>query len=79
MFIVIIILVGYVLPGILSWRYLHIAHSKGGVYEALDLCIDDVLSTIVPIFNIIGSLLWVAAYPKKKSKKRFDKFFKIKK
>lgn len=60
------------------WLYIHIAHSKGGIYEVLDTYLDYFFICFMPIINTIGCIyFWIFYSPKRNSKFNCNKFFKI--
>lgn len=80
MIYVILILV-YVASAIMQWRYVHFAHSKGGIWENVIPQKIDVFTVLCPLINTILALDgWLTRYPIKKTCP-FDylKFFNVKK
>lgn len=77
---ILIILVGYILPAYVNWRYMHIAHSKGGIWFGDELDFSDIIFVLFPFVNIASMLLlWGSEHPSKSHKKIWiNKFFKIK-
>lgn len=72
-----ILIAVYFLSAVLMWRYLHLSHSKGGIWEDLHIKGMDVFFMIVPFFNTLACVIgWVFYYPKKSN---FDNFFNLKK
>jgi len=49
--ITIILLSIYLISVILMWLYLHLAHSKNGIFSGLDIGIIDAIVTIIPFLN----------------------------
>ena len=68
----------YIVPVILCWSHVKIAHSKGGRWENLDTCGMDILLCFIPVLNLIGTFIdWIAFPPK--TEWNLNKFFNIKK
>ena len=84
--IIISILIGYILPVIICWRWVHLAYSKGGISEYDKPTFTDFRHIILPIWNIFTCFIWFYAYPIKKDlkpktikpSKDYSKFFNIK-
>jgi hypothetical protein len=78
--IYIIVVTVYLLSVWLVWRYMRIAHSKGGRWESLNIKSDCVLFTILPIANTLLVFMGYLFFPPKKNKNRnFNNLFKVKK
>jgi hypothetical protein len=76
---IIISIVIYLLSAYYVWRYLHIAHSKGGRWEMINTDKEDVASVVVPILNTIIAIgLLSEDSPYKHKQSTNNKFFKIK-
>jgi hypothetical protein len=76
----IIVITVYLLSVWLVWRYMRIAHSKGGNWENLDIKLDCIFLVITPYANTVFVILWYLFYPPKKNKNRnFNNLFKVKK
>lgn len=75
-----IILIGvYLISAILSYRHLHIAHSKGGRWESIDTSNIDVFVTVFPVVNTVMMITsWLFVNPYEMNNNR-NKFFNIKK
>lgn len=81
MVILIIILVVYLVSVYFTWRYIHIAYSKGGVWDNFDSTnYVDLFLTFCPFINTIVIIVSVFDPPKSRSKNRksYNKFFKVK-
>jgi heme/copper-type cytochrome/quinol oxidase subunit 2 len=81
MVILIIILVVYLLSAYFAWRYIHIAYSKGGVWEELKPTHSDIFTVFCPVINTYLAVIGWLTSPKvrtKKNSKTYDKFFKVK-
>lgn len=78
--IILLILLLYVLPGFILWLYIHIAHSKGGVFEGITVSISHVVLLFIPLVNLcVGVFFWILEFPiKYENNKLTNKFFKIK-
>lgn len=78
----ILVIFFYLAPAHSVWRYLHLAHSKGGVYENTPLSAPDFMLVVVPMVNWIASIdLWNTRHPLKDCKNRpkfYNWFFNIK-
>jgi hypothetical protein len=73
--IIIAIVVFYILPAYSVWRYLHLAHSKGGIYESTSLAAPDFMIVIIPGVNWIASVdLWNSRHPLKSERGRKPRF-----
>lgn len=83
--ILIVSAVVYVVSGYLTWLYIKIAHSKNGIWQGIFSDEFDVVITLTPVINMIGIFLWLEESPrsktkdKTKTKRNYNKFFKIKK
>ncbi len=75
--IILAILLGYILPLILGYRVIRIAHSKNGRWSILNPGIGDFLIMILPIFNLF--LASTSPYLKNERNNNWSKFFKINK
>lgn len=81
MTIILLILLLYILPGFTVWLYVHLAYSKGGIYEGLTVSQLHVALVFIPIVNLCaGVIFWMTNYPieTENSNKLIHKFFKIK-
>lgn len=73
----------YLLSAYFLWRWIHLAHSKGGIYYGLNTDSDDLIVVFFPLVNTaIVFMCWIKEYPIKEknklSKPKYNKFFKIK-
>jgi hypothetical protein len=70
----------YLLSVWLVWRYMRIAHSKGGNWENLDIKLDCIFWVIMPIANTLLVFMGYLFFPPKNNKNRnFNNLFKVKK
>ena len=79
---IIIFSISYLLSVIITWNFIRIAHSKGGIYSYSKPDLMDVLITFMPILNtFIGVVYWLCFPPNAKYKIdfRLNKFFNVKK
>jgi hypothetical protein len=85
--LVAIILV-YVMSAYGFWNYVRLSHSKDGIFSAIEPDTVDIVLVFTPILNLIFCYLYLMDPPvkrefkkpiKKKSSKRLNKFFNIKK
>lgn len=81
--ILICIVILYLLPAYYAWRYIHIAHAKGGIYELIELGSSDMFIVICPFLNILACIVWWDTHPQtnvehNRSKKIIYWFFKVK-
>jgi hypothetical protein len=78
--IYIIAITVYLLSVWLVWRYMRIAHSKGGRWEILDIKLDCIFWVIMPIANTLLVFMGYLFFPPKNNKNRnFNNLFKVKK
>jgi len=73
-----IIIFIYTLSAMISWNWIRIAHSSGGVYEGLTPGGFDLFMVYCPIINTVFTLGWIFKYPKETNKK-YSNHFNIKK
>lgn len=77
-----IILVGYVLPAYLTYRYIRLLYSKDGRLSGIEPSMIDMVVTLTPVINILVLVMWITLYPKERTEKPkidYMKFFKVKK
>jgi hypothetical protein len=56
-----------------------VAYSNGGIWEKYSTEGSDLIITFCPILNsLVGIILWITKYPKKKKVINLEKFFNIK-
>jgi len=76
------ILILYVLPAYLNYRWVRIAYSKGGINQDKDGPEGfDLTACLFPVVNVAAMIiLWLTSYPRPKPKraKPYNKFFRIK-
>jgi heme/copper-type cytochrome/quinol oxidase subunit 2 len=80
--IYIIAITVYLLSIWLVWRYMRIAHSKGGRWGYSNTGVIELVFVFIPVVNtIMGTLLYLTISPKEKNNraKNFNNFFKVKK
>jgi len=77
--IYIIAIAVYLVSVYFVWRYMRIAHSKGGIWYNLDIDAGTIFWTVAPVFNTIAVFLAYVFFPPKERKRNYNKFFKIKK
>jgi hypothetical protein len=66
----------------LVWRFMRIAHSKGGRWEELNIGVMDLTMVFIPFLNTIFMFLfYILVSPRKKSNRirNFNNLFKVKK
>lgn len=70
----------YLLSAFGVWKYFHLAHSKGGIWERIDTNLIYIIINILPFINtLMAIMLWVIDYPVKGKKLfNYNKFFNIK-
>jgi len=61
-----LILIGYILPAISGYLYIHSSHSKNGIYAEYDTDSDDFFEVFCPLINLVCILDWILESPKKK-------------
>lgn len=77
--ITIILIITYLISLVAAWRYVHIAHSPGGIYENLNVDVADLLLTVTPVLNtLVFAIFWLTYHPSGK-RISFNKLFLIKK
>lgn len=72
----------YLLSVWLVWRYMRIAHSKGGRWEELNIGVIDLMMVFIPLLNTLFMLVfYLFVSPKEKTNRKinFNNFFKVKK
>lgn len=75
--IIIILISIYLLSVLGMWYFIHITHSKGGIWEHLSPNETDLLITLCPLVNTIFCILsWAFLFVEKLD---LSKFFNIKK
>lgn len=74
--IISVIVFCYIVPCILGYNYVRIAHSKEGIYSSMYPSNVDLF--LVFFFPILFYFLWISDYPKYR-KDGLSKFFNIKK
>jgi hypothetical protein len=77
-----ILLSVYLLSIISFWFWIHLAYSKGGIWEDSQYDTSFVTILFLPLINtVMGVFAWFIDYPIKRKKKKinFEKFFLIKK
>lgn len=75
----IIILIGYIVPGVLSYRQIQKAYSKGGRWSRIEPELMDFALVILPLCNIILYLVMLGEGTKDGQRSFYTKFFRIKK
>jgi len=78
-FIIIIILIVYIVPGVLSYRKVQKAHSKGGRWSRVEPDFMDFALVVLPVCNITLYLLFLGEESKDSQRNFYTKFFRIKK
>lgn len=75
----------YLIPAVLVWRYTYLSYSEKGQWNAQDAELFDVVSTLVPVLNIIACLTLWATHPLSSNKRKlinikinYNYFFGIK-
>ena len=64
MMITLIVLIGYLLPMALMWRYLYLSHSPKGIRKYWRIDAGDMLTVFTPFANIITCLYhWTDSSP----------------
>lgn len=69
----------YIVSAFLMWRYIRIAHSKGGRWENIKTGLEDLFAVFTPFINSIFIISFIFNSPIKKikTKKDYSKFFAI--
>jgi hypothetical protein len=80
--VVLLIVIGtYVLGYILGYKWIQIAHSKGGQYEGLSMGGFDLFMIFCPIVNLGWIVIWLTNSPKEHEEKKnlnVKRFFNVK-
>ena len=76
----IILIAVYLVSCLISWYYIHLAHSEHGVWPNINPAIGDLFLVFCPLFNtVFAIIIWFIRWPIRKYKiDRYNKFFKIK-
>jgi hypothetical protein len=78
--LIVIIIIMYLLPAFLTYRYIQIAFSKGGIWERDNTSRFELIGVLVPGVNLLACFAWIVEYPKKRKRiDSFNNFFNIKK
>jgi hypothetical protein len=82
---ILLILIGYVLPVILAYRYVHIMYSYNGAERYSSPDGRDAFMVFCPVLNILSSFAWLIDHPSANKLALFErytftwaKFFRIK-
>lgn len=68
----------YIVSVYMMWRYIRIAHSKGGIWENVKTKASDLFMIFLPFSNTVFAFFNLFDPPRKrKTKRNFNKFFAI--
>jgi len=71
----------YIILAFSGWYYVHLAHSRNGIWYKDEINAGYLLLIFIPFIQIIFNFGWIIAFPIEKSfsTKSLEKFFNIKK